>query len=210
MSDRPPQNSSAPESIQHLSRLVMRADRRAFEALHARLRGGLLELMRRRAGPRRGVAEELGQETWAEAWRMIELGRYDAERAAFSTFLYAIARNLWLRHRRERGRHGPHEAEFDELKSPLSAADPRSAVELAEMLDALRACIASAALNDEERAVVSLVMSGETERSIASLLGVAASTVNLRKACALTKLQRCMRRKGFSRSAFEQGPRRGE
>lgn len=63
------------------------------------LRQPVLEFLYRMTGDR-GLAEDLGQEAFLKAYR--NLDRYDGCRAKFSTWLFAIARNLCLNALRKR------------------------------------------------------------------------------------------------------------
>jgi len=60
-------------------------------------------------------------------------------------------------------------------------------------------------LSDDERDLLRALSSGESDRSIAKRLGLAASTVNVRKQTALSKLQRILARKGFRGESSERG-----
>ncbi len=65
----------------------------------------------------RQMAEDIAQETFIEAWRYIE--RFDRGRSQFSTWLYGILRNRFLKALRFRQRH---QAEpFIEPKSQLES-----------------------------------------------------------------------------------------
>lgn len=46
------------------------------------------------------AADELAQQTWIVFWKALSEGRYDPSRARLSTYLYAIAANIWLRYMR--------------------------------------------------------------------------------------------------------------
>src|SRR5688572_11695202 len=74
-------------------------DAAAFEELYRRHKGGLFRFVTRSVRDR-AVAEELYQEIWMRA---IEArGRYEVQ-AKFSTWLYTIAHNRLVDHRRKRG-----------------------------------------------------------------------------------------------------------
>lgn len=79
-----------------LAQQVARAaagDRAAFAALVQHYQRPVFSFLAR-MGLRQAEAEELAQEAFIRAWQ--HLGRYRAEQAAFSTWLYTIARRLAL------------------------------------------------------------------------------------------------------------------
>lgn len=187
-----------------LSRRVAAGDRGAFDAVHDRLAGGLLRLFDRRLAGRADVADELAQQTWARAWDAITRGRYQPQRAAISTFVYAVANNVWLqfcRTLRSPGQGPPTE-------EPAAPGRHDALLEYAELIDALRGCLRQPAgpnaLADDERLVVLATARGETERQLAVRLGLAASTINARKQSAYAKMRACLAAKGFSRQIIEQ------
>ena len=74
------------------------------------------------------------------------------------------------------------------------------------MRDCLSATDTRYALSDEERVVVRGLANGETERSLASQLGIAASTVHARKMSSYNKLRHCLALKGFRLDSGEREP----
>lgn len=176
-------------------------DRGAFAAAHARYAPGIRQFFLRRTGGRIELAEELEQQTWTHLWSAVRMRRYDPTRARVSTFVYAIAHNVWLQHCRASGRRVP-----DWLAGEF-APDSTGVAEHAEILDALRDCLARRdgpeALTQEERDVILEVAAGASERDLARTRLVAASTVHARKTSALQKLRKCLARKGFSEESIE-------
>lgn len=79
--------------INVLLRRMDRGDRSAFAELVDYYQRPLFGYLGR-MGLRQGQAEEVAQETFLKAWQRI--GDYDQARAAFSTWLFTIARNLAL------------------------------------------------------------------------------------------------------------------
>lgn len=77
--------------INLLLRRIDRGDRSAFAELVEHFQRPLFGYLGR-MGLRQGQAEEVAQETFLRAWQ--RLGDYDQARAAFSTWLFTIARNL--------------------------------------------------------------------------------------------------------------------
>ena len=187
-------------------------DAGAFDRLIKRLTPGLSRVLTRRTGGNQTVVDELLQDTWAGLWEALAGGRYDPQRAAVSTFAYAIAHKLWLRHlRRTRGGVAGDSLTLDFAADDLATGDNHhESLELSEEIDAMRGCLSAAdtryALSDEERAVVRGLADGETERSLASQLEIAASTVHARKLSAYGKLRRCLALKGIRWDSRERGP----
>jgi RNA polymerase sigma-70 factor (ECF subfamily) len=185
-----------------LAARIAAGDRTAFERLHARLHPGLLRLFMRRSGGRSELADELAQQTWGHVWQTILQSRYDPARAAISTFVYAIANNVWLQHFRASRR-----TTVELPDHPAGAGHADAMLLHAELLGALRDCLHSdgpGALTDDERLIVLEQARGGTERELAAVLKLAASTVHARKLSGLEKLRRCLEAKGFSAETVEQ------
>lgn len=191
-----------PESLETLAQAAARGNEVAFERLHARLQAGLLRFLVKRTGRRGDVAEELAQRAWVEMWRALREGRYDPQRGAFSTFLYAIGYKLWMQHcRAERGSAGADLSE-DVLSELLQHTEDRlDELHVVDLLEALRGCLEQAdgpnRLLAEERELLALLAQGASERQAAERLGLAASTVNARKRAAYAKVRACLEAKGF-------------
>jgi RNA polymerase sigma-70 factor (ECF subfamily) len=75
---------------------LRRGDRAAFDAAYARYRGRLYAFLLRLSG-RRDVAEDLFQETWLKLARSAHRLAEDTDLGAW---LFAVARNAWVSHRR--------------------------------------------------------------------------------------------------------------
>ncbi|MGE3182497.1 MAG: RNA polymerase sigma factor, partial [Phycisphaerae bacterium] len=172
----------------------------------ARYQPGLLNFFLRRCNGNEAVAAELTQETCAELWRAVRAGKYDPDRAAISTFLYAIANHRWLQHRRVIARRTEFTQEPD-ASAPDEAPTPEDWLNVRELLDHFRACLRGDdrlhALSEREQEIVRLFSAGETERAIAKTLKFAPSTVHAVKKSAFQKLQNCLREKGYSQEEVE-------
>lgn len=225
-------SSPAPAAeMAELSQAVARGDRSAFDALYARFSRGILAFFRKRGVFDHAASDELAQAVWLAAWQACSTGRYDPERSGISTFLYAIALKIWLRHLRDRSRSrnvgasenqvpGPPtfaEPGFDAALSAIpevDGGDPSDAAAVAERLEALRRFLANRsgeyALTDDEHAVVTAAAAGASDRELASRLGVAASTVNARKQGAYGKIRRALNRLGFRADSPERTDQVGE
>lgn len=173
-------------SLAQLAAAAASGDRVAFESLHRRLTGGLRKIFIERSGGKADVADDLIQRTWVGVWQALSSGRYDPARSAISTFVYAVAHKMWLQHLRARGPL-PDAAEVDPGASPTGPP-----AELAEVLEAVRACLRGEAgdLTPDERAILRLSGTGASDRDLAARLSVSPSTANARKRAAFDKLRR--------------------
>ena len=198
--DPPPPGSDARE----LALRLARGDRAALDELHERYGAGLLAMFARRTGRRGDLVDDLAQSTWMHVWRAVAAKRYDPNRAAPSTFVYAVASHVWLQHCR--GRRPLAELATDEQAA--DSAELAAVIHHAELLEALRVCLAADegahALTAEEREVVRGVAEGVGERALAMRLGLAPSTIHARKLSGHSKLKMCLRQKGFSEETVEQ------
>jgi RNA polymerase sigma-70 factor (ECF subfamily) len=110
-----PDHSRAEEDRQDAAR-VLAGDSRAFEGIVRRWQSPLINLAYRFCRDR-GRAEELAQEAFLRAYRNLASWRQEA---AFSTWLFALATNLYCSELR---RIPPVTLPFDEVHEP---ADPRA------------------------------------------------------------------------------------
>lgn len=192
-------------------------DRTAFDQLHARLTPGIRAFFARRcAGGRSSeLAEELTQRVMIALYEAIAQGRYDPDRSAVSTFAYAIASNIWLRHLRQaRARGGTvtdnelNLAEQDAESLGLGRG-PVDEAASAELLDAVRRCLKERGgpgnLTEDEHAIVLAAAGGASDRALAERLGLAASTINAKKQSGWDKLRRALSRMGFRVEVAERG-----
>lgn len=239
-----PSGAEKPEqrSIESCSTLAAAGDKAAIAELHDRLSVGLTRHFARKlagstGGPNgrggrggwRGsdVAEELAQQTWLAFWQAITNQQYDASRARLSTFLYAIAANIWLRHVRVSSRNVfiksvqclTADAD-DAVDWPLTGThdDPAEVMHTASLLDAVRRAVdgtlastpapGAATFAEPERALLRAIGQGMTDRQLAAELGVSPSTAHARKRSLLTRLAQVLRGQGFS--GPETGPARHE
>ena len=100
---------------------IRRGDEDALVTLYRQSRKSVTALVTRNSGTA-GDAEEVLQEALVILWERVHQGRYRHE-ARLETFLYATARNLWLRRlarvRRETPREIDPEENASEDSSPL-------------------------------------------------------------------------------------------
>jgi RNA polymerase sigma-70 factor, ECF subfamily len=132
-------SGSAPEPTPSDDGLVVRAragEREAFAGLYHRYHVGIYRFARAMTGSTT-LAEDVTQEVFLELMRTLD--RYDSSRAALSTYLYAIARNV-CRHklRRERRFVG---FDLGTTREPESADDPSYPVLKSETVARVRAFI---------------------------------------------------------------------
>jgi RNA polymerase sigma factor (sigma-70 family) len=208
--EHPKAAERTPDLLQRLCAAAAAGDQSAFEALHRRLGGGLKRLFLERTNGRADVAEELAQRTWVAVWQALRDGKYDPSRAAISTFAYAVGSKIWLGHLRGAQREG---ARVTVPESPFAIAarseDPSDAAAGAELIQAVRDCLASGGegggLTAEERALVCAAASGESDRALAKRLKLAPSTVNARKRAAYEKLRRYLAQRGHRPESAERG-----
>lgn len=201
---RPPASPLSAEAQRaHLQDLAARAstgDRAAFDALAHALRPTCIRLfLDRGAGPTQ--ADDLAQLVASGLWKALSTGRYDASRAAITTFAYAVSLKVWLQHLRASGRRDAALERYARLVAqPAStgqseATSPDDAHHAARVLEALRAALRddqsamASQLTDEERWLLRCWAGGQSDRQLAARLGIAASNVNARKQRAYAKLR---------------------
>lgn len=134
----------------------------------------------------REPVEDLGQEVFLKAYRSLD--RFDAGRgAAFSTWLFAIARNACLDFRRRERRSPEDGGAVLPDRDDAPSADG-SDMETRRLLD-----LALAALPEDQRLAVEWVLvQGMSYEEAARLEGVTVGTLSSRLARAKEKLQRSL------------------
>lgn len=201
------------QDLHALSRAAAGGDHAALARLHERFAPGLLRLFLKRTRGREDISEDLAQRCWVLVWESIQKGRYDPERATLSTFVYAVANNVWLQHLRKAGRSLEINvaAEGGPAFSGTNAEDAGNA----ELIQAVRDAVGSAlsgpgaraggaeslaggdaGLTAEERTIVRMMASGISDRGVAAQMGLAPSTVNVKKRGALEKIKRFLAARG--------------
>ncbi len=136
-----------------------------------------------RGGADQSVAEDIAQETLVTAWRKAAL--FDPSKAAVSTWLFTIARNLRIdRIRRERRPEpDPDDPAFMPAGEPPPDAALRHSQNAAAVLQAIEA------LPDAQREVVMMSFyEDEPHSTIAERLGLPLGTVKSRIRLALRKI----------------------
>jgi len=164
-----------------------KGDMQAFGSLVAKYQDRLFNMVFRMCG-RRADAEELTQEAFLKALERISQFRGHSQ---FYTWLFRIAANLTISHRRRAGRvrfhslSGPEEFEHSQADALTAAMarrrspSPEAAVSAAETNQ--RVLLALEELDDEFRLVVVLCdIEGMDYAQIAQVLGVPVGTVKSR------------------------------
>jgi RNA polymerase sigma-70 factor (ECF subfamily) len=158
-----------------------------------------------RSAGRADLTEELCQRTWVGVWQSLSTGKYDPARAAISTFVYAVASKVWLQHLRGTRRVSAPADAIDASFGPGS--DPAEALHAAELVQAVRACLAAPAayggLTEDERWLVQAAASGVSDRDVARRLSISPSTANARKRAALEKVRRFLAQRGYRPESIE-------
>lgn len=168
-------------------------DASAFEALLGRYRGPLFNVVLRSVRDR-GRAEEIYQDVWMKVIERCDDFRGDAK---FSTWLYAIARNLCIDHQRKmkHRRHaslsqpqpGSEQTLEDKAPNPGPSTDALAAGRLLQ--DRIAAAVE--ALPEDQRDVFLLrQLQGLGFNEIAEVVGISANTAKSRMRYALERLQR--------------------
>lgn len=160
--------------------VATRQDRDAFGSLFGHF-GPRMKTFFRRGGMSPEMAEELVQETMLRVWR--KASHYDPGRAAVSTWIFTIARNLRIDfNRRQRD---PSLLPSDPVDVPPSIEDELLAAERDENVR-----LALAKLSPEQQAIIRLsyyIEKSQTE--IASELGIPLGTVKSRIRLAMNRLR---------------------
>ena len=170
-------SGSAPGPTHSDDGLVVRAragDRDAFAAIYHRYHVGIYQFARTMTGSTT-LAEDVTQEAFLELMRTLD--RYDSTRAALSTYLYAITRNV-CRHklRRERRFVG---LDLSTAGEPESADDPSYPVLRSQTVARVRAFIK--ALPEPYREVLVLCdLQGMSYEAAAAVVDAPIGTVRSR------------------------------
>jgi RNA polymerase sigma-70 factor (ECF subfamily) len=176
------------ESVDDLVDQVARGDGPAFERLYDRVAGSVFGVVRRVLRDP-AQSEEVTQEVLLEVWRSAT--RFDAERAAATTWIHTIA------HRRavDRVRAGQAARDRDDLVARRDQQPPYDVVadrvETRLEQEQVRRCLDD--LTDLQRESVSLAYyNGYTYREVAELLDVPLGTVKTRLRDGLIRMRDCL------------------
>jgi RNA polymerase sigma-70 factor, ECF subfamily len=179
MPDSPPPEATGDAD---LIRAIAEGDRAAFVLLFERYAGRIKGFMIR-SGAGAGDADEIAQDVMVAIWR--RAGTFDPERAAASTWIFAIARHRRIDLIRRAGRAGPDP--LDPLFQPEAEPDAFHVLDAAERENRLREALA--ALPPEQRAVlVAAFYEGLSHAEIAAREGLPLGTVKSRIRLAFRRL----------------------
>lgn len=163
---------------------LRRGDERAFDTLYARYRGRLLGFLLRLAG-RPDLAEDLFQEMWVKLARHAPRLAEDTDLAAW---LFRVARNAWISHRRWSMLDVSRLVALEEeVTVPARASGAEERADAARAVARLEAAIAS--LPPASREVVLLVgVEGFDQEQAAAILGISYAALRQRLARARAQL----------------------
>ncbi len=162
--------------------IAARADRQAFVALFEHFAPRVKSYMLR-LGAAPPLAEELAQETLLTVWR--KAAAFDRAKAAPSTWIFTIARNLRIDAARRVRRSDPLDDPSDEQDAEPT---PDAALATAQSVDRIRAALAD--LPPEQAEVVRLsFFSDKPHSEIAEQLGLPLGTVKSRLRLAMGRLR---------------------
>lgn len=162
-----------------LLRAYVRGNYKAFETLYRRHSEALFNYTFRTLGLYE-VAEEIAQDVWLTVLDKAE--SYSAGNSEFRTWLFTIARNRVIDHRRRRinQQHG----DVSELEIPARQLNQEEQLLLRQLLLALND------LPEQQRESFILLHEGFSHREIADITGVGSETVKSRLRYARTSLKR--------------------
>lgn len=141
----------------------------------------------RQKGVEERISQELMQETMTRVW--LNASYFDLRKANASTWIFTIARNLFIDRVRKRKRS---EVDLnDPMLVPENEPAPDSALDTAERNEVLKKAITS--LPDDQAEVLRLVyLLGMKQHAVAEKLSIPLNTVKSRLRLALVKLRRLM------------------
>lgn len=161
-----------PEADVRAVREVLSGDARAFETIVRRWQKPLIALAFRYCRDR-AVAEEMAQDAFLRIYRRLD--RYDGS-AAFSTWMFAVALNVYRSHVRRRGQPAVAIDEAGETEDPASILER---VEIADRDETVRRAVVH--LPERYRDAVLLYYFHEMDISQAArILGVPDGTLKAR------------------------------
>ncbi|MBJ7311691.1 RNA polymerase sigma factor [Rugamonas sp. CCM 8940] len=147
--------------IRALLERINNGDRQAFAQVVAHYQRPLFGFLGRMALSS-AHAEEIAQETFLRAWR--KLADFDPSLAAFSTWLFTIARNLAL-HELERAAHRRENAVLDDVAEP-ACERPQPEAQLAGKQQRQRLQAALHRLSLQERSALALAYIEEMDLAV--------------------------------------------
>lgn len=178
----PSVSGEAPTFSDMIVAIAQYGDRDAFAVLFGHFAPRVKAYMMR-LGASREAAEELAQEAMLTVWR--KAGAFDPARAAASTWIFTVARNLRIDLARKDNRPAPAD---DPSMSPPEATAPDAAVSATQDQDLIR--LAMTTLSDDQAQVIRLAFfSDEPHARIAADLGLPLGTVKSRIRLGMARLR---------------------
>lgn len=197
-------NPQRTATLAALAALAAAGDDGAFEQVHDRLNSAVVRYFAQRVRPSDNAVTDLAQTVWIEVWKSLRNGVYDENRAALTTFIFAVAHKVLLRHLAKPS--APSGAPLlIHQATPATDDDLAENSHRAELIQAIRDCIFSdnRLLAADERQLMIDLANGATERTLAEQHGVSASTIHARKSAILDRIRRHLAQLGFSRDSPE-------
>lgn len=170
--------------VQLIDRIACHRDRQAFALLFDHFAPKLKAFLRRRnVSP--ALADDVTQEAMLTVWRRAE--KFDASKAAASTWIFTIARNLHIDHFRKAARSSRLD-EHDPYLKPAAEPQPDDLVSRSEDVETVSEALS--VLPDEQRLVLELAFTeGLSHASVADRLSLPLGTVKSRIRLAMNKLR---------------------
>lgn len=131
------------------------------------------------------ITEDLTSTVFEKA--LVSFHKYSSEKAAFSTWIFSIARNTLIDYyRTDKARQ---QASLDEAaEMPSRDPSPQEEVEKKAEYECLRACLSK--LSEDDQEIIRLKFAGEfNNRQIAKMLGLSESNVGVRLFRAVKRLR---------------------
>ncbi|MBN1641762.1 MAG: sigma-70 family RNA polymerase sigma factor [Anaerolineae bacterium] len=124
---------------------------------------------------------------------LTNLSSYDADKGAFSTWIFRIAHNMWVNHLKQQKRRGRYHAEFNDAmySVPDGSLSPEQDVVRQEQTARMLVCLDT--LSERQQEILTLRFAGQlTNREIASVLDMNERTVSVTILRALRKLRQLL------------------
>ena len=134
-------------------------------------------------------AEDLTSEIIERA--LTYLASYDAEKGAFSTWIFRIAHNTYVNYLKQRQRRAPHHVDLGEGLEDLVADSPSPEQMIVHNEQKARLLVCMNTLPERQQEILTLRFAGRlTNREIAQVLGMNERTISVYVLRALRKLRR--------------------
>lgn len=132
------------------------------------------------------LTEDLTSAAFEKA--LASFSKYSSDRAKFSTWIFAIARNVVIDHYRVSGRREATRVLEEAAEIPSADLSPEEKLEQKVELQALQLYLAE--LSDDEREIIQLKFGAElNNRQIAKMLGLSETNIGTRLYRAVRKLR---------------------